>query len=106
VHRDDWPTTWLQEPFQVSKYAVNEYYDWHEDRTDTNRSSLRCLTLTCTLQPAEGAHVETEDRVFELGKGEAVIIHSADSHRATAPTIGERWALTVWAMEPNPRRGH
>lgn len=94
---------WIYKPYQISRYETGQFYDWHEDhhpRYD-HKSSKRNVTLTCTLQPAPGAAVETEHGRFELEKGWAVMFPATELHRATAPIEGERWAFTVWAMKRN-----
>lgn len=101
--RTDVEVTWLQHPYQVSCYSTGEFYDWHEDLIPSNyRSSIRSLTLTCTLEPAPNAQFQTKTQHFDLNKGEAILFDATTQHRATAPTSGERWALTVWGMKPNP----
>ena len=101
--RDDHTVTWLQHPYQVSCYKQGEFYEWHEDLIpSTYRSSIRSLTLTCTLEPAPNAQFQTLTQQFNLAKGEAILFDATTQHRATAPTQGERWALTVWGMMPNP----
>ena len=95
--------TWL-ETFQISRYRTGEFYDWHTDGNDASRrSSVRLLTLTCTLRTAKGAVLETKDRVYNLPPGYAVIFEHNTEHRATAPVQGERWSFTVWGMTPNTR---
>jgi hypothetical protein len=98
-----WTVHWYEKPIQISKYSPGEYYDWHDDaKPNKGRSSVRYLTLTCTLQSAPGAIFETEDRVYDLEPGMAVLFPSDKKHRATSPTEGERWSFTVWYMK---RRG-
>ena len=99
---EKYPVTWVQEPYQVSRYDTGTFYEWHEDQFKNKRTSARLLTLTCTLQTAPGAAFETRDHRFELEEGQAVIIPADMEHRATAPTIGTRWAFTAWGMGPNP----
>lgn len=102
--RPGYPWTWFQEPAQISRYGPGEYYDWHRDSTGLEtRSSVRCLTLTCTLRPAPGAVFCCEDQEFDLGTGQAVFFPSNSLHCAQAPLSGERWAFTVWYMQPNNR---
>lgn len=101
--RDDYEVTWLQHPYQVSSYAPGEFYDWHEDLIPSNyRSSIRSLTLTCTLEPADNAQFQTKTHNYDLKKGEAILFPATLQHRATAPKQGTRWAFTVWGMKPNP----
>lgn len=105
--RDDYTVTWLQHPYQVSCYKQGEFYDWHEDLIPSAyRSSIRSLTLTCTLEPAPHAQFQTRDSYYDLSKGEAVLFPATLEHRATAPKQGERWALTVWGMQPNPDKNN
>ena len=103
--RSDHTVTWLQHPYQVSAYHTGEFYDWHEDLIPSMyRSSIRSLTLTCTLEPALQAQLQTENQNFNLKKGEAVLFSATEKHRATAPKQGTRWALTVWGMQPNANK--
>lgn len=100
--RPKYPWTWFQEPAQISRYGPGEYYDWHRDTYGLEgRSSIRCLTLTCTLRPAPGAVFSVDDQEFDLATGQAVFFPSDWLHRAAAPLSGERWAFTVWYMQPN-----
>lgn len=101
--RDDVQVKWLQHPYQVSCYKQGEFYDWHEDLIPSSyRSSTRSLTLTCTLETAPNAQFQTRTQHFDLKKGQAILFTATTEHRATAPKSGERWALTVWGMQPNP----
>jgi len=93
----DHEVKYLEHPYQVSCYQPGEFYNWHQDYTQNTRRRKRIATLTCTLQTAPGAIFETEKGNFDLGVGEAVIIPAELSHRATAPTSGERWSFTVWS---------
>jgi len=103
--REDITVTWLQYPYQVSSYAPGEFYDWHEDIVPSKRrSSVRSLTLTCTLEPAPGAQFQTKTTAYDLHKGQAILFPARLEHRATAPTQGTRWAFTVWGMQPNPHK--
>lgn len=99
---DEYPVTWVQEPFQISRYDPGTFYDWHADQFKNNRTSARLLTLTCTLQAAPDAAFETRDQRYELGEGQAIIFPADMEHRATAPKNKSRWAFTVWGMGPNP----
>jgi hypothetical protein len=94
------PHDWIANPCQLSRYAPGESYDWHHD-VILGRSSSRLYTLTVTLQPAAGAHIEIGDTVIDLKPGEGVVFDSDLQHRATAPTHGTRYAFTTWAMRRN-----
>jgi len=94
---------WIYTPLQISRYQEDQFYDWHVDTLSSRRSSQRCLTLTCCLQPAADAVLRVGNRVFDLALGEAVIFPSDTLHRADAPSQGERWALTIWGMKHNKR---
>jgi len=94
--------TWFEHPIQVSRYQPGEYFGWHRDgKPNQKRSSIRYLTLTCTLQTAPDAYLELKNRKYELDTGEAVIFYSDYDHRATSPSQGERWSFTIWYMKPN-----
>lgn len=93
--------TWFEEPVQISRYSVGQYYDWHTDVYRTKRSSQRVLTLTCTLMAADQAIFQTDSAVIDLAAGQAVFFPSNMRHRATAPNQGQRWSLTVWYMAPS-----
>lgn len=93
--------TWFEHPVQISKYSEGDFYDWHRDeKPGAGRSSIRYLTLTCTLQTAPGATIELRDKLFDLQQGEAVIFYSRSEHKANPPTQGSRWAFTIWYMQP------
>jgi len=99
--------TWLQEPFQISRYESGEFYEWHQDRLDIRawHKSIRQLTVTATLRASPGGAVEIKDYgVFCEAQGSAVIFRATDVHRATAPQ-GTRYAFTAWAMGPNEVTG-
>ena len=94
--------TWMQKPTQISKYHTGEFYDWHPDSySQEQRSSIRALTLTCTIQCAPSAVFETRNGSYDLARGHAILFPAELEHRACAPTQGERWAFTVWYMRPN-----
>jgi predicted 2-oxoglutarate/Fe(II)-dependent dioxygenase YbiX len=100
--QSEFALTWMQKPIQISRYQVGEYYDWHCDTYPSDgRTSVRSLTLTCTLQTAASAVFETRDDSWDLEPGWAVVFDSNREHRAQAPTQGERISLTVWYMKPN-----
>lgn len=95
---------WYEKPIQISRYGPNQFYEWHDDaKPNRHRTSLRHLTLTCTLKSAPGAVFETELGVYDLMPGEAILFPSKLRHRALAPTIGERWSFTVWYMQRSYR---
>lgn len=98
----DLDTVWMQEPFQVSVYNPGERYEWHRDNAGVHRKnagSTRELTLTCTLQSALDANFELDTGVVDLNAGDAVVFPSTQLHRATAPSTGSRWSLTIWLMQ-------
>lgn len=88
----------IEKPVQIAKYQTGDYFGWHYDQMTGKRSHGRLLTLTCTLQTAPNAYFETNNQTFKLEQGEAVIIPANVLHRATSPTEGERWSMTVWAI--------
>ena len=99
------PVHWIKRPYQITRYCEGELYDWHRDWIPQwqSRSSNRSLTMVCTLQSAPGAVLELEDHTFDLEPGWAVTFPARDLHRATAPTEGERWSMTVWGMQRNTK---
>jgi len=104
--RPDLPMDWIQEHWQISQYEAGQFYDWHRDSipkwTRERRSSQRSLTLTCTLQSAPGATLQTEQHEWDLPVGWAVLFPSDDLHRARPPHTGSRWSFTAWGMRWNP----
>ncbi len=93
---------WYEQPIQISRYSTGQYYDWHKDsKPNHRRTSVRHLTLTCTLQSAPGAVFETELGTYDLSAGQAILFPSTLDHRACAPTQGERWSFTIWYMKRN-----
>ena len=104
--RDYWDQVhWYERPIQISRYSAGQFYDWHNDnKPNRRRSSVRHLTLTCTLQSAPGAVFETELGIYDLAQGEAILFPSAMEHRACAPTQHERWSFTIWYMKRNANK--
>ena len=93
---------WYEKPIQISRYTPGQYYDWHHDiNPNHRRSSIRHLTLTCTLKSAPDAIFETKLDRYDLQPGQAILFPGGLEHRACAPTSGERWSLTVWYMRRN-----
>jgi len=91
--------TWFQEPVQISCYNPGEFYDWHDDVIRRpGQKSRRVLTLTVSLQAAKDAYFETRNHRYYLESGHGIFIPADLEHRATAPSQGSRWALTVWYM--------
>ena len=96
----DHPVDWLQTPYQVSRYTGDQQYGWHRDTFGftSTRTSIRSVTLTCTLRSTGSGKLEVEDHVFDLAPGWGVCFPSSDLHRATASGTGERYSFTVWGM--------
>ena len=122
-----WNFNWdVSEPFQFTKYKLNQYYDWHCDSWNKpydkpNNSSLhgriRKLSMTCQLTDGSeyiggelqfdcrnyDPHMRDEDRhvltVKEiLPKGSIVVFPSFVWHRVQPVTKGTRYSLVVWNL--------
>lgn len=96
--KDDYLVDWVQRPIQVARYEPSQFFAWHFDQLRGKRTRGRLLTLTCTLQQAQGAEIEVENHPFTLETGQAVIFPANVMHRATAPIKSDRWALTAWGL--------
>lgn len=91
-----YPVDVVAKPIQIAKYEPGQFFGWHYDQFTGKKKTGRLLGLTCTLQRAPGAYLESKEHKWDLGVGQAVIFPSNILHRATAPIDGERWAFTTW----------
>lgn len=93
--------TWMWKPWQISLYAPGEFYDWHIDTySGQGRKSIRSLTFTMSLQGAKDAVLEFESGLVELATGQGVFFPSTQNHSAWNRGTNDRWALTIWYMQP------
>ena len=97
-YNDGYPVESVSTPIQIAKYEEGQFFGWHYDQFTGKKRVGRLLGLTCTLQRATGAYLESKEHKWDLGVGQAVIFPSNILHRATAPTVGERWAFTTWGQ--------
>lgn len=105
VSTPEYPVNWLQQPYQISRFAGGNLHEWHRhDRGNRgkNRSS-NSASLICELQTAPGAVTETDHGVFDLAVGEGFVMPATDRLQHTAPLSGERLVLTVCGMRYNPQ---
>lgn len=87
---------------QFLKYQVGQKFDWHYDHT-TGAMPIRILTFSMNLNSGwgdGGLEVKYLDEVKTMGteEGDFCIFLTDLKHRAVAPTIGERHAITFWVM--------
>ena len=89
--------------FQISKYEVDDHYEWHTDLRLNDRSSMRKLSMTIQLSDPndyEGGEFEfaegSPDQSFIQDKGTIILFPSFLSHRITPVTRGTRYSLVGW----------
>ena len=109
------------EPIQFTKYALDQFYDWHPDggsdflsvysnqSDSTKNGKIRKISVTINLVDSndyEGGSLE-----FDLGisggietcdkikpKGSIVVFPSFIPHRVTSITKGIRYSLVMWVL--------
>jgi PKHD-type hydroxylase len=100
------------EPFQFTKYDVNQKYDWHID-TIFNQDNTRKISFTLLLNDDfEGGDFQFEigspdqdHRIttVKLGKGDILFFPSDLWHRVMPVTKGTRYSLVGWCRGPHFR---
>ena len=81
---------------QVACYTPGMFFEWHKD-TGTDSYSNRLWTAVVELQSAPGGGLEVFGcDPLDMSPGDLVLFPAAYRHRATPPTDGIRFSLTVW----------
>lgn len=98
------------EPFQLTKYDVGDFYDWHCDEMGWTKEKrpegkIRKISFTVLLNDDfEGGEFEilqgTEKVVIELKKQDVIIFMSDTPHRVRPVTKGVRHSLVGWIQGP------
>ena len=122
-----WKFQWdFSEECQITKYKLNQYYDWHSDpwpkpykrkKEDPSNGKIRKLSMTCQLTDGSeytGGELEFDFRDYDphmrdeskhirqvpeiLPKGSIVVFPSHLWHRVKPVTRGTRYSLVVWHL--------
>ena len=97
------------EPFQLTKYDVGDFYDWHCDEMGWTKDKrpegrIRKISFTVLLNDNfEGGEFEiqtTEKIVVQLKKRDVIIFHADTPHRVKPVTKGVRHSLVGWTQGP------
>ena len=102
-------------PIQISKYAKEEFYDWHQDcyLLNPRHNELPLVKLSVVLQlncPTEytGGGLELEDELCKplghnllLNQGDLIVFPSFINHRALEVKDGTRYSASGWVSGPN-----
>lgn len=113
ANRDIWEydLTYLQ-GIQVTKYDVNDKYDWHSDygtEIDNNHTRKLSASLLVTDESEyEGGDFEFIDYhgktiTAPKKKGTIILFDSRIPHRVTPVTKGTRTSLVAWMLGPKLR---
>ena len=111
------------ENFQFTKYALNQFYDWHCDshpepylnNVNTNyNNKTRKISVSCVLskpEEYEGGDLEFNFRNTKKGmnlykfekltQGSIVVFPSFTWHRVKPVTSGTRYSLVIWNLGPS-----
>jgi PKHD-type hydroxylase len=95
--------------FQYSKYAIDNFYDWHTDTIINPENGLyRKLSFSLMLSDPsefEGGEFlisphgsESKSETISLNKGDVVVFYSHIPHKVSPVTKGERISLVTWAL--------
>ncbi len=111
------------ENFQFTKYALNQFYDWHcdsypepynnhENKNFNNKT--RKISVSCVLskpEDYEGGDLEFNFRntkkpmnlykLEKLPQGSIVVFPSFVWHRVKPVTNGTRYSLVIWNLGPS-----
>ena len=115
-------TNWI-ESFQITRYAKNEFYDWHVDQKEdpypitapnkNYRGKMRKLSLTINLSDPmtyKGGRLQFEfsktsrqqsvirECVEARAQGSVIVFPSFVLHRVTPVTEGVRYSLVAWFL--------
>lgn len=91
----------FSEKIQLTKYAINQHYDWHKD-SGMHKSSVRKLSIVVNLTDPnkyEGGTLEffgKENRDMIKDQGSMILFPSYLYHRVHAVTSGTRYSLVMW----------
>lgn len=94
------------ETLQVTRYGLNEFYDFHTDCMPVSSAPyVRKVSVVCCLSNPdeyEGGEFEFErGEKFKLARGDIIAFPSAAVHRVCPVTSGERRSLVTWIVGPN-----
>lgn len=98
------------EQAQLSKYEIDNFYDWHTDVLNLGKKQDRKLALTINLSNSEsyeGGEFEFFDGrnkpidPMKNKQGSVVVFDCLDWHRVKPITKGVRYSLVMWAIGPN-----
>lgn len=91
----------FSEKIQLTKYGVNQHYDWHKD-SGKYKSSVRKLSIVVNLTDPndyDGGMLEffgRENANMAKDQGAMVIFPSYLYHRVESVTSGTRYSLVMW----------
>ena len=98
------------EACQLTRYKINDYYDWHKDqigshgglRLNLEKKLTRKLSMSVILNSDfEGAKFEFfQDDIGEMKMGSIITFPSFMDHRITPVTKGIRYSLVIWFLGP------
>lgn len=94
------------QPYQFTRYDVDEFYNWHTDSGSEGLYAERYCSIVVQLNDSyKGGDLQMqkgEDIItFERGKGNLFVFLSTILHRVTPVTDGTRYSLVNWfALKP------
>lgn len=97
------------EPFQLTKYDVDDFYDWHIDESNWSPGKrpdnrIRKISFTILLNDEfEGGEFEirtSEKNVIQLKKRDVIFFQADTPHRVKPITSGVRHSLVGWIQGP------
>jgi len=92
------------EQIQLTKYASDEYYDWHVDTANPDENDIqRKLSVSILLNDPneyEGGNFEFENCSIDLKQGSVLVFPSFLKHRVAPVTSGIRYSAVSWMHGP------
>lgn len=98
--------TGFNEPLQLARYGVGDFFDWHLDFGSGNISNRK---LSMTIQLTDPDEYEGGDLQFMINqrvvtapreKGTIIVFPSFILHRVTETTKGTRESIVAWVSGP------
>jgi predicted 2-oxoglutarate/Fe(II)-dependent dioxygenase YbiX len=90
--------------FQVTKYEVGDFHNWHIDDNLHRTSGIRkFVTIISLSNPTdyEGGELEIEGMSkLKMEKGSSISFLTSKRHRVLPITNGLRYSLVVWLLGP------
>ena len=77
--------------FEILKWPVGEYHDWHKDTPYYNKT-----TITFLNEKYEGGRTTVDNYTVEPETGKIILFDSNIRHKVSSLLNGDRYVMLVW----------